>query len=44
MQSKLLGIINVHLTATDQLLITHFAFAKHSRKNGHTIGQCMNYL
>jgi hypothetical protein len=32
MQSKLLGIIYVHFTATDQLLITYSAFAKHSRK------------
>jgi hypothetical protein len=41
MHSELLGIISVHFTATDQLLITYTAFVKYSRKNKHTMGQCM---
>jgi len=34
MQRKLLGIINVDLEATGQLLIIYSAFVKYLRKNG----------
>jgi len=44
MQRKLMGIINMDLDATGQLLIIYSAFVKYLRKNGNTMKQCISYL
>jgi len=41
---KLLGINSVYFHITDQLLLTYSALIRHWRKNGSTMGQCINYL
>jgi len=41
MQRKLLGIINVDLDTTGQLLIIYSAFVKYLRKNGNKMKQCI---
>jgi len=41
MQRKLLGIINVDIDTTGELLIIYSAFSQYWRKNGNTMKQCI---
>ena len=43
-QGKLLGIISVHLDATDQLPTIYFAFVQYLRKSGNYVKHCINYF